>query len=154
MNSGAACPPPDTLAFDAAGDDSAQASTIVAASDCPDTFPPTPPLGLVATGSTLTSLSLDWAASSDDVGVAGYTVFLNGAPVATTPATSYTVGGLFCGTSYTVAVDAYDAAGNHSLRSSTFVVTAACPDTTPPNSGPCVTSSTRTAKPVACRSER
>ena len=101
-------------------------------SSASDSTPPSQPPGLAKTGSTLTSLSLDWAASSDDVGVAGYTVFLNGAPVATTTATSYTVGGLFCGTSYTVAVDAYDAAGNHSPTSSIFVVTAACPDTTPP----------------------
>ena len=119
-------------AFDAAGNHSTQAFLSTTTSACEDATAPTQPTGLAKTGSTLTSVSLGWAASTDDVGVAGYSVFVNGAPVATTPATTFTVGGLFCGTSYTVAVDAYDAAGNHSLRSSIFVVTAACPDTTAP----------------------
>ncbi len=98
----------------------------------PDTTAPSAPGGLVKTGSTLTSVSVGWTASTDDVGVAGYTVFVNGAPAATTPATSYTLGGLLCGVLYVVAVDAYDAAGNHSPSSSISVPAAACPDTTPP----------------------
>jgi chitodextrinase len=95
-------------------------------SSASDSTPPSQPTGLTKSGSTLTSLSLVWAASSDDVGVAGYTVFVNGARVGTTTTTSYTASGLLCGTSYTVAVDAYDAAGNHSIPANLSAATAAC----------------------------
>ena len=68
------------------------------------------------TGSTQTSISLSWAASSDNVGVTGYGVYSNGTLAGSPTATSYTVSGLTCGTSYSVAVDAVDAAGNRSAK--------------------------------------
>ena len=46
--------------------------------------------------------------------------------------TSYAFSGLSCGTSYTVGVDAYDAAGNRSAVSWLIVTTGACADTSPP----------------------
>jgi hypothetical protein len=60
--------------------------------------------------------------------VTGYGVYNGSASVGTTAATStsYTVSGLACGTGYTVAVDAYDAAGNRSGKSTVSVSTAAC----------------------------
>ena len=45
---------------------------------------------------------------------------------AETTSTSYTYSGLACGTSYTLAVDAYDAAGNVSTRASLQSSTAPC----------------------------
>ena len=41
--------------------------------------------------------------------------------------------GLTCNTNYTLAVDAYDAAGNRSAQDDVMVATTACPDTTPPS---------------------
>ena len=49
---------------------------------------------------------------------AGYNLYLNTVKVWTTPGTSFTHLGLTCGTTYTVAVQAYDAAGNGSPRHS------------------------------------
>jgi hypothetical protein len=97
-----------------------------------DRKPPTTPTNLSVTGTTTTGLTLAWAASTDRVGVAGYRVALNGATVGTTTATSYAFSGLACGTGYTVGVDAYDAAGNHSARASMSASTAACSGTPPP----------------------
>jgi chitodextrinase len=53
--------------------------------------------------------------------------------VATTAQTSYSFTGLSCGTSYTIGVDAYDAAGNRSQQASFVASTSPCPDTTPPS---------------------
>jgi hypothetical protein len=96
-----------------------------------DTQPPTPPAGLAATGTTETSVSLSWGASSDDVGVAGYGVYNGTTRTQQTPATTATVSGLACGTTYALGVDAYDAAGNRSTKATTAATTAACPAPTP-----------------------
>jgi hypothetical protein len=64
--------------------------------------------------------------ASDNVGVVGYRVFLNNAQVADTPGTSYAVGGLTCGTTYAVAIVAYDAAGNTSDPAVFTATTAPC----------------------------
>jgi chitodextrinase len=94
---------------------------------CPDTQPPSAPGGLVTTGATHTSISISWSASTDNVGVVGYDVFRGAAKVDSTTATSYTFGGLSCGTSYTIAVQATDAVGNRSGTSEISASTAACP---------------------------
>ena len=81
-----------------------------------DTSPPTVPAGLHPTAVTATSVSLAWTASTDNAGVTGYTTYSNGASAGTSTGASFTVGGLTCGTSYSLAVDAYDAAGNRSAK--------------------------------------
>ena len=120
-------------AYDAAGNHSAQTSTTMSTSACPDTTAPSTPTNLTKTGSTQTSLALSWSASTDNVGVTGYTLYVNGAQVGTTTGTSMSAAGLTCGTTYTVAVDAFDAAGNHSGKASMSASTAACSDTTAPS---------------------
>jgi hypothetical protein len=75
---------------------------------------PTTPGNLHATGTTSSSVSLAWNASTDNVGVSGYTIYRGGAPVGTTPSTSFTDGGLAASTAYSYRVDAFDSAGNHS----------------------------------------
>ncbi len=97
-----------------------------------DTQAPTAPGGAAASGQTQTAITLRWTASSDDVGVSGYGYYRNGAHVGNGTATSHTFSGLACGTSYTLGVDAFDAAGNRSGRSSVSSSTAAC---TPPPTG-------------------
>ena len=86
---------------------------------------PAQPTGLSATATT-TSVTASWAASTGTFSVAGYEVSLNGTRVGTTAQTSATLGGLRCGTSYTLGVDAYDILGNHSVVTSATTRTASC----------------------------
>ena len=127
--SGLACGTTYTLAvdaYDAAGNRSSRASLSSATSPCPDTVAPTAPSNLTATATTLTSISLSWSASSDNVGVSGYDVFVNGGKIASTSAATYVFGALTCGTTYTLGVEAYDAARNHSTRATLGAATSAC----------------------------
>ncbi len=80
-----------------------------------DTAAPSAPTGVGATNVTPTSATINWTASTDNVGVTGYEVYLNGAatPVATTTgATTANLTGLSPQTTYAVTVKAKDAAGN------------------------------------------
>jgi chitodextrinase len=97
-----------------------------------DTTPPSTPTGLSASAVSLSQINLSWTASTDDVGVAGYGVFRNGLQVGTTTAISYSDSGLAAGTSYSYAVDAFDAAGNLSTQSAS-VSTSTLSDTTAPS---------------------
>ena len=126
-------------AYDAAGNKSAKGTLLsVATGACPpppDTSPPSVPSGLSANTIASSSLKLGWNVASDNVGVAGYTTYSNGVSLGSGAATSSTVTGLACGTSYAFTVDAFDAAGNHSARSAVLnATTSACP-APPPVSG-------------------
>ena len=59
--------------------------------------------------------------------MAGYGVYRDGTSVGSPSATTFDFGGLTCGTSYTLAVDAYDAAGNRSAKASATAATSPCP---------------------------
>jgi chitodextrinase len=113
-------------AFDAAGNHSAQSTAATVGTV--DTVPPSVPTGLAASA-TSTQVNLTWNASTDNVGVTGYTVYRNGSSIGTVSGTtmSYsdtTIGGL---STYSYTVDAFDAAGNHSAQSAATVVsTVAC----------------------------
>jgi glucose/arabinose dehydrogenase len=96
-----------------------------------DTEPPTAPAGLAQTAATETSATVSWTASTDNVAVAGYGLYRAGSPAGSTSATSATFGGLTCGASQLIGVDAADGAGNRSAQSTLTVTTAPC-DTTPP----------------------
>ena len=100
-----------------------------------DTDPPTTPTGLASSGITSSGFNVNWNASSDNVGVTGYNVYLNGSLDGTTASTSYSFTGLAASTSYTVAVEATDAAGNISGQASINVTTAG-------TGGPCTASVT------------
>src|SRR5437016_3554715 len=74
-------------ARDAAGNispNSASVSITIA-----DTTPPTTPIGLTAAVSGSSGANLSWSASTDNVGVTGYTVRRNGVQVATPVTTSF-----------------------------------------------------------------
>jgi chitodextrinase len=138
--SGLSCGTGYTLAveaYDAAGNRSQRATISTATSACPppppssDTQPPTSPGNVRASAATATAITIAWNASSDNVGVAGYRVYSGGSVVGSTSTTSYTVSGFSCGTGYTLAAEAYDAAGNRSQRASIGASTAACPPSLP-----------------------
>jgi hypothetical protein len=99
-----------------------------------DTTSPSMPTSLTTSGVTQTSVTLAWSPSTDDVGVTGYDALRDGTLAGTTTGTQYTFGGLACGTAYTLAVKARDAAGNSSGTNSVTVSTTACPP--PPSGGP------------------
>ncbi|WP_245765384.1 cellulase family glycosylhydrolase [Nonomuraea jiangxiensis] len=82
-----------------------------------DTTAPSVPGNLRSTGTTSSSVSLAWNASTDNVGVTGYEVYRGSTLVATVTGTSHTDTGLTASTSYTYTVRARDAAGNRSAAS-------------------------------------
>ncbi|MDX2248447.1 MAG: S8 family serine peptidase [Bacteroidia bacterium] len=88
-----------------------------------DTQDPSVPTNLAASNTTQTSTDLTWTASTDNVGVTGYNVFVDGILDGTTASTSYTVSGLAAATTYAISVSAYDAAGNESAQTSINVTT-------------------------------
>ena len=88
---------------------------------------PSTPTGFAASGATATSVTLSWNASTGTDPAAGYDVYVNQTSVAKPTGTSFTVGSLTCGQTYTFAVDAFDAAGSKSGQASTSASTSACP---------------------------
>lgn len=113
-----------------------------------DETAPTTPASLKVSGRTASSISLAWSASSDDVGVSGYSVYRNGTRVASIGSTSYKLSGLSCGTSYKLGVDAYDGAANRSPAAGLTASTSACPKTVKVTRGPAV--NTPGCKSSAC----
>src|SRR5439155_3202 len=102
----------------AVGESQSDMNTGIGAPVPGDTTPATP-TAVGATATTQTSVSLAWNPSTDNVGVAGYGVYSTGSLVASRRGTTYVVSGLACGTSYALAVDALDAAGNRSAQATT-----------------------------------
>ncbi|KOP68109.1 chitinase [Bacillus sp. FJAT-18019] len=88
----------------------------------PDTQPPTAPTNVVANSVTSTSVNLSWNASTDNVGVTGYTVYF-GTQAVNATGTSASIAGLSPSTSYVFTVKARDAAGNQSAASNPVTVT-------------------------------
>ncbi|HLM66201.1 MAG TPA: glycoside hydrolase family 18 chitinase, partial [Longimicrobium sp.] len=94
-----------------------------------DTQAPSVVTGLSVLAKAQRSVDLSWQASTDNVGVTGYEVFLNnGTTLVASPAgTAVSVTGLTPGTSYTFTVKARDAAGNRSAASAPLTVTTPSP---------------------------
>ncbi|ACZ30181.1 glycoside hydrolase family 6 [Xylanimonas cellulosilytica DSM 15894] len=93
-----------------------------------DTVAPSAPTGLSAGTATATSVPVSWTASTDNVGVTGYSVRVDGTAVGTASGTTYTITGLSPDTSYSVTVTARDAAGNVSAASAPLTVSTAADD--------------------------
>ncbi|MGW2786932.1 cellulase family glycosylhydrolase [Streptomyces populi] len=88
-----------------------------------DTTAPSAPTGLAVTGTTASSVSLSWKASTDDTGVTGYDVYRGTAKAGQVTGTSFTDTGLTAGTRYDYTVRARDAAGNTSPASASVTAT-------------------------------
>jgi endonuclease I len=87
-----------------------------------DTTVPSTPTSLTSTAKTTTSVTLAWNASTDNVGVTGYNVYVNGVLRTTVTTLNTVVGSLTAATSYTFTVRAKDAAGNLSATSNSLTV--------------------------------
>ena len=85
----------------------------------PDTEAPSTPTNLTVTGSTSSSISLSWTASTDNIMVATYDIYLDGTLKTSSSSNSITVTGLNPSTTYSFYVKAKDAAGNTSSQSNT-----------------------------------
>ncbi len=99
-----------------------------------DTSAPSVPSGLTVKSATSSSLAISWSASTDNVGVSGYKIAVNGSQYMTASGTSATVSGLSADTSYSISVAAYDAAGNSSAYGA--AVTGKTAASTVPTDGP------------------
>ena len=113
-----------------------------------DTAAPSTPAApkLVIAGTA--QLALDWAPSTDNMGVSGYRVYRNGTLVATVAESEYLASGLAAATTYAYSVRAVDAAGNVSATSSNLnAKTASATTATTGTLGGAVYD--RTGKPLA-----
>ena len=91
-----------------------------------DITAPSAPGNVRSTSVTRNSVVVAWNASTDNVRVTGYSSYRNGTLIGTTAGTTTTFPGLTCATSYTFGVEAYDAAGNRSARSTVSASTSSC----------------------------
>ncbi|KAA3631860.1 MAG: hypothetical protein DWQ02_15755, partial [Bacteroidetes bacterium] len=98
-----------------------------------DTEAPTPPLNLSA-GVEFNHVSLSWWPSTDNVGVTGYNVFIDGTKVMTTTGNTGYFPGLEPLTEFEFGVSAVDEAGNESTTSTLLVTTGQ--DETPDTEAP------------------
>ena len=108
----------------------------------PDTQPPTAPGALTAISGG-TQINLNWSASTDNVGVAGYLLercqdlgcgnFQSVQPGPAGTGTTYSDTALTASTSYSYRLRATDSAGNLSAYSNIASATTQSPDTEPPS---------------------
>ena len=122
-------------AVDAAGNvsEKSEAATFTTAKAV-DTEAPSVPTDVKASDVTKTGATVTWTASTDNEGVAGYNVYVNGAQVDDTlvATTEYVLTGLTEGTEYTVEVEAVDTNNNVSAKAAVTFTTAKTPVTPEP----------------------
>ena len=90
-----------------------------------DQTPPTTPGNLRVTGTTTTTASLAWNASTDDVGVTGYQVSRGATVVGNVAGLTFTDTGLTANTTYSYTVRALDASGKQSAATAAVSATTA-----------------------------
>lgn len=103
-------------AADAAGNIS-DASEAVEGTTQSDDEAPSTPANLSVSNVGVTSVTLNWDESTDNAGIAGYDIYINGDFYETVENNEYTVAGLSALTTYSFAVAARDLYGNVSVQS-------------------------------------
>jgi chitodextrinase len=88
-----------------------------------DSIPPSSPTSLNATNITQTSLDLSWSPSTDNIGVASYSVYRNNVAITSSTTTLKSISGLTENTAYNFKITARDAVGNVSEFSNILSVT-------------------------------
>lgn len=109
--------------IDAAFDELEAARKALEAIEGADREAPTAPENLKAKDVKENSLVLRWKASKDNVGVAGYEIFVNGVSIGIVKENAALINNLKPGTEYTISVKAFDAAGNYSEAATIKVTT-------------------------------
>jgi len=94
-------------------------------SNADDVTPPTTPSGVAAVALGSSRVNISWNSAQDNTQVMGYTLYRNGAAVASVGpnTTGYADAGLSPSTTYTYRVDAFDGAGNRSTQSAAVSAT-------------------------------
>ena len=92
-----------------------------------DTEAPTAPTNLVVTETTTNSATLTWTASTDNVGVTSYDVYVNGTLKTSVTGVTTTITGLAAETAYTFYIIARDADRNSSVASASVTRTTKAP---------------------------
>ncbi|WP_438711836.1 endonuclease [Aquimarina muelleri] len=88
-----------------------------------DTKAPSIPTNLKASNIAENSAQVSWTASTDNIGVEGYSIYKDAVLLTTTSVNNYNISGLSSGTTYSFKVYAYDAAGNVSAESNSVTIT-------------------------------
>jgi endonuclease I len=83
-----------------------------------DTEDPSVPMNLSVSNETSSTIDLDWTASTDNTGVTGYDIYVDGMFDSSSATNSHTITGLSASTPYSFTVLAKDAANNMSAQSS------------------------------------
>jgi hypothetical protein len=127
-------------------------------SDTEDSEPPEPVAEIEPSAVTTDRLSLKWSRATDDVGVIGYRIWLNGFEVATTTETAVKLSWFHNDSGHhVVQIRAIDAAGNQSGSSPTLVVLRPSPEPTAtptPSASPTPTPGpTESSRPAAQASD-
>lgn len=97
-----------------------------------DQTPPSAPTEVKSTRVTDRSVTLQWTAATDNIGVDGYDIYRNGTKVGSSQTTEYTDTGLEPAKTYTYSIKARDKANNISAASQTLQVQTLVADTEPP----------------------
>ena len=110
------------LAKDLVGNKSAQ-SAAASGTTLTDASAPTVPTNVTISNETGTSFKVSWSASTDNVSVSSYDVYIDGSLHGSTANTNYNVSSLTASTSYSVRVLAKDQANNLSAQSTAVAAT-------------------------------
>ena len=145
---------PSEVATESRDSDESRSSTKSAAelSDTKDSAPPEPVTEIEPSAMTADRLNLTWPAATDNVGVIGYRIWLNGFEVATTAETEAKLRWFNEDSGqHVVQIRAIDAAGNQSRSSPTLVVVRPSPEpTSTPSESPTPTPGpTQSDRPAA-----
>lgn len=100
----------------------AAASNEASATTLSDVTAPTTPMALTVLDVTKTSATIKWTASTDDVGVTKYEIYINGQKSYVTTNTQFLLSSLQTNTTYNVAIKAKDFAGNASAFSNQVTI--------------------------------
>jgi len=97
-----------------------------------DTVAPTQPMDVVASNETTTTIDINWTASTDNVEVTGYNIYVDDVLTGQSANVNYQITGLAPSTSYAIQVEARDLINNKSDKSTVLNATTTS-DTTAPS---------------------
>lgn len=117
------------VAVDAAGNDSPQSNT-ASGTTLTDTVAPTTPTNLSVSSVGTNNIAISWTASTDNIAVDNYEIYVNGVLYGTSLTTSANIANLSPTTTYNIYVIAKDAADNSSTQSNTVSATTLAVGTT------------------------
>lgn len=117
------------VAVDAAGNTSPQSNT-ASGTTLTDTIAPSAPSNLAASSVGTNSIDIQWIASTDNIKVASYDIYVDSVLMGSTLSTSTNIANLNPSTTYTIYVVAKDAVGNVSPQSNSVSATTLAVGTT------------------------